>query len=177
MSIAKSIYHTIGIFFIIIFKFNKTINELIDADDMVQNSLGKIVQGDEDGEILLKRAENADKAIVADSADKLTKLVKINDVDFDGTKDITIKDDTKISKDEDFVLKNQESLTFADKMCTIADERITADSLADIYFTTDTITEAEKAVISVEIYEGYLTLVAQNAPAGTIKASKKIMVV
>lgn len=153
-------------------KTNETINALIDKTSKIDNT-----PDEEKNVAYAEEAGNAETADLAESTKKLQTARKINGVEFDGTKDITIKDDTKISKNEDFVLKNQATLTFEDKVCTINDERITANSLADVYFTTDTITQAERAVVSVETYGGYLKLIAQNAPTGTIKASIKIRVV
>ena len=110
----------------------------------------------------------------AESAKKLTTARKINGVDFDGTKDITVKDDTKVSKNEIFRLTNKQLLSFTENVCVISDERIMSDSLADVYFTTETISAAEKAVITVETYDGYIQFNAENAPEQAIKASIKI---
>lgn len=77
----------------------------------------------------------------------------------------------------DFILINQQTLVFANNICTISDGRITADSLADVYFTSDTINTAEKAVISVETYNGKVVLNAGREISGIIKASIRIRVV
>lgn len=77
----------------------------------------------------------------------------------------------------DFILINQQILTFSNNVCTISDERITADSLAYVIFTSDTISVAEKADISVETYNGNVKLTASNLPTGTIKATIHIRVV
>lgn len=76
-----------------------------------------------------------------------------------------------------FVLRNQSLLTFTGNTCTISDERITADSLADVYFTSDTALNAEKAVITVETYSGRVDLNAGRKPEGDIRASIVIRVV
>lgn len=76
-----------------------------------------------------------------------------------------------------FALRNQSLLTFAGNTCTISDERITADSLADVYFTSDTALNAEKAVITVETYSGRVDLNAGRTPEGDIRASIVIRVV
>lgn len=76
-----------------------------------------------------------------------------------------------------FVLRNQSLLTFVGTTCTISDERITADSLADVYFTSDTALNAEKAVIDVETYSGRVDLNAGRTPEGDIRASIVIRVV
>lgn len=78
----------------------------------------------------------------------------------------------------DFILRNKEILNFNENNeCVIEDERITADSLADVYFTSDTISIATDAVITVETYDRNVKLSCQNVPAGAIKASIKIKVV
>ncbi len=93
----------------------------------------------------------------------------------DGTTPVT--DNTKVSLDKDFVLINQQALTFINNVATVADERITADSLADVYFTGDTIDVAENANILVETYAGKVELTAGKTPEDTIKASIHIRVV
>ncbi len=151
---------------------NRAVNEVIDALEGIIN-----------GVITVKNAANAeyatsaDTATSADSANKLSIAREINGVAFDGTKDITIEDDTKIPLNKDFVLINQQSLTFINNVATISDIRITADSLADVYFTNDTISIAEKASITVETYEGNVKITAGRVPDGTIKASIHIRVV
>lgn len=76
-----------------------------------------------------------------------------------------------------FDLRNQAVLTFVNKICSISDKRITPDSLADVYFTSDTKLNAEKAVIDVETYAGRVDLTAEREPEGEIKASIVIRVV
>lgn len=77
----------------------------------------------------------------------------------------------------EFLLLNQGALTFSNNTASITDERITANSLADVYFTSDTVLAAEKAVISVETYAGRVELTAERQPDGKIKASIFIKVV
>lgn len=78
---------------------------------------------------------------------------------------------TDIAMNSVFVLINQELLDFTGNVCTISDQRITSDSLADVYFTSDTALAAEKAVIDVETYAGRVDLTAGRTPEGMIKAS------
>lgn len=78
---------------------------------------------------------------------------------------------TDIALNAVFVLANQELLTFTGNVCTISDSRITSDSLADVYFTSDTALTAEKAVIDVETFAGRIELTAGRTPDGIIKAS------
>ena len=70
-----------------------------------------------------------------------------------------------------FLLKNQEEIIFEDNVAVIQDERITKDSIADVYFTSETISIAEKAEIYVETNESQLVLTANNVPEDVIKAS------
>lgn len=79
--------------------------------------------------------------------------------------------------ESEFLLLNQGTLSFTNNIASIADERITANTLADVYFTSDTVLAAEKAVITVETYAGRVDLTAQRIPDGTIKASIIIKVV
>lgn len=151
---------------------NQAINDLIDKTsnlDNTQDSEKRVAYAEEAG-----TAENSNHSATSDS---LKTPRKINGVDFDGTKDITIKDTTKLSKDEDFILINQSELEFIDNVCNIYDERIKSTSLADVYFTSDTIEFAEKATMSVETFDGYVSVIANVNPTSTLKASIHIRVV
>lgn len=68
-----------------------------------------------------------------------------------------------------FVLPEQ-NLTFSNNVCTIADNRVTANSLVDVYFTADTMQAAEDAEIVVDSSVGVITLTARYAPSTTLKA-------
>lgn len=70
-----------------------------------------------------------------------------------------------------FLLKNQEEIVFNNNIATINDNRITKYSIADVYFTSDSISVAEKAEIYVETNDGELILTSVNIPEGSIKAS------
>lgn len=86
--------------------------------------------------------------------------------------------EVEASAGSDFILLSKGTLTFnAGNICSISDSRITADSLADVYFTDATIATAEKAVITVETYNGRVDLIAGRTPEGTISASIRIRVV
>lgn len=85
---------------------------------------------------------------------------------------------TPLNNTNEFLLINKEILSFGENnICTLTDERITADSLADVYFTSDTISIAIDAEITVDTYDGNVKLSCQNAPTGEVKASIKIKVV
>lgn len=171
-------------------KTNQTINELIDSTSMIDNtpdSTKRVSYAERAGTAQTaqsaNQAETANKALTAinaeksEKAEKLTNGRNINGVAFDGTKDITIYDNTKIPLDEFFVLTNASVLSFSNKICSIYDQRITESSLADVYFTSDTILNAEKASITVETYEGRVEISAGREPEGEIKASITIRVV
>ena len=85
--------------------------------------------------------------------------------------------DVKTAQAKDFILCNKQALTFSSNICTISDARITADSLADVYFTAGCIAAAEKASIVVETSAGAVTLTAARAPEATLTASIKIRVI
>ena len=81
------------------------------------------------------------------------------------------------SADNDIVIANQQALTFTNKVCTISDARITAASLADVYFTNACMAAAKKANITVETSSGAVTLTAERTPESTLTATVKIRVV
>ncbi len=136
---------------------NGTINEVIDK---IENVL--------DGTTAVGKS---------DSAKKLETPRKINGVSFDGTKDITVEDNTRLSLEDDFILANQEVLDFSNGTCTISNQKITSDSLADVYFTNDTYSVAEKAAITVETYDGRVDLMAGRPLEGQVRATIHIRVV
>lgn len=160
---------------------NGTINQVIDlAEDNADDLAGFL-----DGTVPIARAGTAgtattagtaNSATTATSAGKLTTARKINGVDFDGSYNITVYDNTKVSLDADFILINQQALTFLNNVCTISDSRITASSLADVYFTSLTESVANNADIVVETSAGAVTLTASNTPTGTIEATIHIRV-
>ena len=166
---------------------NGTINDIIDAIENILNGSETVKNAEhaEESETAKssERAEHAETSETskssqnANTADKLKTAVYINGVEFDGSKNISVYDNTKLSVDKDFVLANKQVLNFENNICTIQDERITADSLADVYFTSDCIDTATSASISVETYEGELKLTAEKEPEGIINASIHIRVV
>lgn len=100
-------------------------------------------------------------------------------IDSDTVKTKTINGKTALyvdHMDKEFVLASQQ-FTFTNLQCRINDSRITADSLADVYFTSASINYAQKAKISVETYAGYLIMTAVNAPTGNIYGMIKVRVV
>lgn len=78
--------------------------------------------------------------------------------------------------EQDFVLQKR-TLSFIGTICNIEDSRITKDSLADVYFTSETIYAAEKADISVETVDGAVIISASRVPEIDLVATIKIKVV
>lgn len=69
------------------------------------------------------------------------------------------------------------NLTFFDKVCEITDAKVTANSLIDVYFTADTIQEAEDCKIVVDSEAGKIKLTAEKQPSKTIKAVFRVRVI
>ena len=78
--------------------------------------------------------------------------------------------------EQDFVLQKR-TLSFIGTTCNIEDSRITKDSLADVYFTSETIYAAEKADISVETVDGAVILSSSRVPEMDLVATIKVKVV
>ncbi|MBO4890591.1 MAG: hypothetical protein J5574_06320 [Lachnospiraceae bacterium] len=78
---------------------------------------------------------------------------------------------------EEFILINKQALSFTNNVCELTDTRITADSLADVYFTNACSEAAKKACIEVESSAGKLTLTAGRTPESTLTATIKVRVV
>lgn len=69
------------------------------------------------------------------------------------------------------------NLTFVDKVCEVTDVKVTANSLIDVYFTADTIQEAEDCKIVVDSEAGKIKLTAEKQPSKTIKAVFRVRVI
>lgn len=69
------------------------------------------------------------------------------------------------------------NLTFIDKVCEVTDAKVTANSLIDVYFTVDTIQEAEGCKIVVDSEAGKIKLTAEKQPSKTIKAVFRVRVI
>lgn len=78
--------------------------------------------------------------------------------------------------EKDFVLQKR-TLSFIGTTCNIEDSRITKDSLADVYFTSETIYAAEKADISVETVDGAVIISSSRVPEMDLVATIKVKVV
>lgn len=77
---------------------------------------------------------------------------------------------------DEIIIPHQE-FAFVNQVCAITNSRITADSLADVYFDSSSISYAQQADISVETYDGYLVMTAEVDPTGTISGTIKVRVV
>lgn len=82
---------------------------------------------------------------------------------------------------DEFVAKyfviDVQSLIFVDKVCKVTDSRITSKSLIDVYFTADTMKEAESCQMYVDSFDGYATITAEKQPESLIKAAISVKVV
>lgn len=76
----------------------------------------------------------------------------------------------------DYVIPEQ-TLTFINKVCEITDTKVTANSLIDVYFTADTIQEAEDCKVYVDSSAGKITLTCETQPTNTIKAVLRVRVI
>lgn len=77
--------------------------------------------------------------------------------------------------EKDFIMSKM-VLTFTEKVCVIEDERITADTLVDVYFTSETMPAASKANIFVDSLDGQIQLTAEIQPTDTIEAIIRVRV-
>lgn len=69
------------------------------------------------------------------------------------------------------------NLTFSNKVCEVTDAKVTANSLIDVYFTADTIKEAEDCKIVVDSEAGKIKLTAEKQPSKIIKAVFRVRVI
>lgn len=82
---------------------------------------------------------------------------------------------------QDYVAKDYiipvQTLTFVNKVATILDDKITADTLVDVYFTAETVGHAEDCIIVVDTSAGTITLTAEKQPTQTIRAAFRVNVI
>lgn len=156
-----------------------TVNSIIDEKATLESDMESI----KNGTLAVGKATNSENANScvgnAATSTKLASPVNINGVAFDGSADINILDSTKVSKNEDFILVTNHSLVFSSstRKCRIEDSRVTANSLADVYFTADTISVAADSTITVETVVGAVELTAINIPTSTVVATIRVRVV
>lgn len=77
--------------------------------------------------------------------------------------------------ENDFTIPKQ-TLTFVNGVCTITDERVTEDSLVDVYFTAESMTVAEVAQIYVDSAARKIILTANTQPTSTLDAMIRVRV-
>ena len=128
-----------------------TINQVITSVESSDSALTSL----KNGTTVISHVTSADRVSSATSATSAT---------------------TAGSSDNDIVIAEQ-TLTFTNKVCVIQNANVTADSLANVIFSRDTLETAKKAVISVETSAGAITLTAGRTPSGTIKARINVRVV
>lgn len=161
---------------------HEAVNDTIDLSESTASDITKLKNGttipnevtSADTATSATTATNANEALTASS---FSGSPTINGQTFDGTQDITISDNTKLPTSKSFILRSKQALTFTNKVCTISDNRITADSLAEVVFTSNCIDNARNAVISVETSAGAVTITAGRTPQGTLTATIFIRVV
>lgn len=138
---------------------NETINEAIDSiennEENIRNNDVKI-SNIINGTTIVGKSLKSSKADMATNAENAEKSNSANN---------------------DFILTNQSVLVFVDNVCRISDSRITNNSLADVYFTTSTKAIAEKSVVSVESYDGYIEVIAERTPTADLVATIRVRVI
>lgn len=87
----------------------------------------------------------------------------------------TAKETMQNFVDKDFVIPKQ-TLTFVNKVCTITNDKVLADSLIDVYFTKDCMVAAETATIYVDSEVGKIVLTAETQPTETLEAIIRVRV-
>lgn len=166
---------------------NTAVNRLIDNTSNVDNT--------RDSEKSVLYANNAGHADMADSATHATtadsstnsesssyaetakSATNANHAETADNANNAEHANTADSVTNDFVLINKGILTFTNNTCTIKDQRITEDSLADVYFTPDSEETAKEAVITPDTYDGELVLTAIRNPLDIIRATITVKVV
>lgn len=87
----------------------------------------------------------------------------------------TAKETMQNFVDKDFVIPKQ-TLTFVNKVCTIINDKVLADSLIDVYFTKESTSVAESAAIYVDSEDGKIVLTATTQPTGSLEATIRVRV-
>ena len=75
----------------------------------------------------------------------------------------------------DYVIQERE-FVFVNKVCTILDEKVKSTSLIDVYFTAETISEAEDCQIIVDSSNGQITLTSVRQPVSSIRGYIRVRV-
>ena len=77
--------------------------------------------------------------------------------------------------DNDFTIPKQ-SLSFTSGVCTVIDDRVTENSLVDVYFTAESMPIAEASQIYVDSAEGKIILTASTQPTSSLDAMIRVRV-
>lgn len=82
---------------------------------------------------------------------------------------------------EDYVYKDyvtqKQNLVFTNKVCIVPAVKVTSSSLIDVYFTADTIIEAERCQIYVDSQNGQIVLTAELQPESRIEALFRVRLI
>lgn len=140
---------------------NRLVNQLIDNAEDTKTKVDTIVNGSKAIDVV-QRAETTPYATTCDEADTVTSTPLAETA-------LVVE-----SLENDFILATNKSLSFSNNKCTITDSRITANSLADVYFTKATMEDARKSVPIVQTYDGKLEITLGRTPKSTLVASIKI---
>lgn len=122
------------------------------------------------------------RAMVKQQNDRLAELNAFDVLEMleivRGLQDVTGSHENRIMKLENdvFVLPTHE-IKFEEKTVRIEDERITKNSLADLYFDADSFTDATDAEIDGDTKDGYIELNCSYIPEYPLYASIVIRVV
>ena len=77
--------------------------------------------------------------------------------------------------DSDFVIPKA-SYTFTSNQCRINNDKVTANTLVDVYFDEESIQEAIRCSIFVNSYDGYILLKAERQPSKALTAVIRVRV-
>lgn len=80
------------------------------------------------------------------------------------------KDMMELLQKETFVLANNQ-ITFTDRVCNIADERVSSSDLVDVYFDAATFDSAISSKVDVDSCNGYIKFTCVTAPTYPLCAS------
>ena len=76
---------------------------------------------------------------------------------------------------EDYFTLPLQTFTFTNKICNVNDNRVTSNSLVDVYFTSASMSSVEDAGITVESQNGKIVMTAEEQPVGTIQGRIKVV--
>lgn len=162
---------------------NGTVNDVIDLAEAcasnitaLEASVSNILNGTTQVPVATN-ARNANNATLADRATTADTATLATTATTANTANTATTATTAQSVSNDFILTNKQALSFTNNVCTISDSRITENSLADVYFTSECINSAQKAVITVETSTGKVTITAGRTPTSTLTASIRVRTV